>query len=185
MTITILSGSVRSGRQSHFLAYYLEKILKENSIDTEVIDLSKTALPIFGQEVERIDHVNYIRTVLAKSNALIFVTPEYHGSFSGALKNAIDYFSTEFLKKPIAVAAASAGQMGGINASTQLQHVILSLGAFPLPKKMLISQIQDAFDESFIPLREDISKLANSFIADLIWFTGAIDDKKLKDTIIK
>ncbi len=78
------------------------------------------------------------------------------------------------------MAAASAGKMGGINASTQLQHVILSMGAYPLPKKLLIAEVQNAFDNSFIPLKEDISKLANSFIDDLIWFTEAICDKKLR-----
>lgn len=181
MNITILLGSVRSDRQSHYLAYYLEKILMDRNINVEVIDLAKTPLPIFGQEGEDRKNVNLIGAVFAKSNALIFVTPEYHGSFSGALKNALEYFSGDFIKKPISVAAASAGKMGGINASTQLQHVILSMGAYPLPKKLLVAEIQNAFDNSFIPLKEDISKLANSFIDDLIWVTEAISDKKLKE----
>lgn len=181
MNITILLGSVRSDRRSHHLAYYLETILLDRNLNVEVIDLAKTPLPIFGQEGEDRKNVSRIGALFAKSDALIFVTPEYHGSFSGALKNALEYFSADFIKKPISVAAASAGKMGGINASTQLQHVILSLGAYPLPKKLLIPEIQNAFDSSSIPLKEDISKLANSFIDDLIWFTGAISDKKLKE----
>lgn len=181
MNITILLGSVRSDRQSHQLAYYLEKILMERNIHVQLIDLAKTSLPIFGQEGGDRKNVKVIGSLLAQSNALIFVTPEYHGSFSGALKNALEYFSVDFVKKPISVATASAGRMGGINASTQLQHVILSMGAYPMPKKLLIAEIQNAFDNSLVPLREEIPRMANSFIDDLIWFTEAIVDRKLKE----
>lgn len=76
MNITILLGSVRSDRQYHHLAFYLEKILMDRNINVEVIDLAKTPLPIFGQDGEDRKNVKLIGAVFAKSNALIFVTPE-------------------------------------------------------------------------------------------------------------
>jgi NAD(P)H-dependent FMN reductase len=66
-----------------------------------------------------------IQEKLDQADASVFLSPEYHGSYSGALKNAVDYFSTEFRRKPIGVVAVGAGRMGGINASTEMQQLVL------------------------------------------------------------
>lgn len=76
--------------------------------------------------------------------------------------------------------AVSAGKMGGINASTQLQHVILSLGAFPLPLKLLVPEIQHTFNDAFQPLRESIALSANRFLEEFLWFANAVYQKKVK-----
>lgn len=178
MKVVILLGSIRKGRQSYKLAYYLQKRLIDKGIQTELIDLARKPLPVFGQEEGDNSNVEYIGDQLQQSDAIIFVTPEYHGSFSGVLKNAIDYYWSEFQKKPIGVATASAGRMGGINASTQLQHVILSLGAYPLPLKLLVPEIYKTFDDSFNSLSENTTKSAKKFLDEFLWFTEAIVNKK-------
>jgi azobenzene reductase len=183
MKITIVAGSARIGRQSHKAAYYLEKLVQKRTTEVDLIDLGKEALPILeeraGQHPELPDKIQAISKRLNEADALIFVTPEYHGSFSGVLKNALDYFWAEFHRKPIGVVAVSAGKMGGINASTQLQHVILSLGGFPLPLKLLVPEIQNAFDEDFKPLIDGIDKRANKFLDELLWLADAVYQKKL------
>lgn len=95
MKIAILLGAVRPGRQSHKAAYYLGKLLKEHDVEADVIDLLKTPLPVFGSHDDNPvagKVVENIRLRLEEADALIFVTPEYQGSFSGALKNALDYY---------------------------------------------------------------------------------------------
>lgn len=181
MKVTILLGSVREERQSHRLAYYLQNKLLAKGTETALIDLMQQALPIFGQRGGDEKNVEPIRQSLAASDALLFVTPEYHGSFSGVLKNALDYYWPEFSKKTIAVAAASGGKMGGINASTQLQHVILSLGAYPLPLKLLIPEIHKAFDDTFTPMNESVAKSTDSFLTEFLWFAEAILRQREKD----
>jgi NAD(P)H-dependent FMN reductase len=178
MKTIILTGSVRKGRQSHKAAHYIAGMLKGRNVETDLIDLTQTPLPILGtQEAETSEAINNIARVgarITEADALIFVTPEYHGSFSGVLKNALEHYWEEFQKKPVAVVAASSGRMGGINASTQLQHVILSLGAFPMPYKLLISEIHNAFDESGKPKNERIIKSTAKFLDELLWFAGAL-----------
>lgn len=69
--------------------------------------------------------------------------------------------------------------MGGVNASNQLQHVILSLGAYPLPRKLIVPEIQKAFyDESFEPKNERIIKTTNKFLDEFFWLAEAIYQKK-------
>ena len=178
MKVAILLGSVRKDRQSFHLAHYLQKLLSNSGTHTDLIDLALTPLPIYGEKGGNESHVDDIGNVLNQSDAILFVSPEYHGSFSGAMKNALDYFWIEFKKKPVGVATASAGRMGGINASTQLQHVILSLGAYPLPLKLLIPEVQHAFDDSSEALSDSINQSAITFIDEFLWFAEAIENRK-------
>ena len=186
MNVAILIGSVRKNRQSHSAAYYVAYTLEKRGYDTELVDLAKTPLPILGRPGESDPqwetNINKIGKKLDAADALIVLTPEYHGSLSGVLKNAIDHYWKEFQKKPVGVVAASAGKMAGINASTQLQHVILSLGAYPLPLKLLIPDIQNAFDDEFEPQNEKIAANTDKFLDEFLWFVDAIVDKKMKES---
>lgn len=102
---------------------------------------------------------------------------------SGALKNAIDYYWSEFRKKPVGVVTASAGGFGGINASTHLQHIILSLGAYPMPLKLLVPEVHKAFDDSYNPQHENIIKSTDRFLDEFLWFADALHQKKKKERI--
>lgn len=185
MKVVILLGSVRMGRQSHKIAHYLEHMLTVRGIETDLIDLGKDALPILGTQVD--DDLDLPGTVhaiserLHQGDGLLLVTPEYHGSFSGALKNALDYFWAEFQKKAIGVVAVSTGKFGGVNAAHQLQQVILSLGGVALPTKLLVPEIQLAFGEDAAPLHDKIVRYTQKFLDEFLWFADAIYQKRLKE----
>jgi len=87
-------------------------------------------------------------------------------------------------KKTCRRAAASVGKFGDLNASTQLQHVILSLGAFPLPLKLLIPQVQIAFDDLFEASSDDIIESTRRFVNEFLWLPDAVYRKKLEKPII-
>lgn len=169
MKVAILIGSVRPGRQSHKIAWYLEGRLQQQGICTDLIDLG-------NQSTEK-----SAVTRVQEAEALIFVTPEYHGSFSGVLKITLDEMGPECYQKPIGVVTVSSGKMGGINAAVQLQHVILSLGAYALPGKLLIPDVQTAFDDSFQLVNERTIKSANKFLSEYLWFASALLEKKARD----
>ena len=185
MKISILLGTVRNGRQSHRAAHYVEKRLEEKGAKADLIDLAEVPLPMLGHEASYDDgaeqRIKQIGKRLEDSDALIFVTPEYQASFSGAIKNAIDHYYPEFQKKVIGVVAASAGGMAGINASSQLQHVILGVGGYPMPMKLLIPRVHEAFDENFVPQNEKIVKMTDDFLDEFLWFADALVEKKKKE----
>lgn len=171
MKIAILIGSSRIGRQSHKIAYYLDRRIRQRGLYVDVIDLGKEVHDL-SERVHRAD-------------ALIFVTPEYHGSFSGVLKNTLDNLGREFYRKPIGVVTVSSGKMGGLAAVAQLQHVILSIGAFALPTKLLVPDVQTAFDDHFELVHERTSKSALKFIDEYLWLTEAVYDKKDKERVVE
>ena len=182
MKTTIIIGSVRNERRSHLLANFIQQQLSAKGTETDIIDLSRTPLPVYGMDGPDTAHIAPIGRKLEQSDALILVTPEYHGSFSGALKNMLDYYWAEFQKKPIGVATASSGKMGGINASSQLQHVILSLGAYALPLKLLVPEIHQAFDDTNSPVHESVTGNTEKFLNEFLWYTDAIYQKKARES---
>ena len=66
---------------------------------------------------------------IEKSDALLFVTPEYNRSIPGALKNAIDWGSrpwgkNSFTRKPSAVIGASIGKIGTAVGQQHLRSIL-------------------------------------------------------------
>jgi NAD(P)H-dependent FMN reductase len=184
MKIAILIGSSRVGRQSHKIAYYLENQFINRGVVVDLIDLGKTPTVTAGL-VEPVevdwDELSDTSARVQQADALIFVTPEYHGSFSGVLKNTLDNMGREFYRKPIGAVTVSSGKMGGLCAVAQLQHVILSLGAFALPSKLLVPDVQTSFDDSFQLLNERTLRSAEKFIEDYLWLAEAVCDRKHKE----
>jgi len=189
MNILIISGSVRTGRKSHDVAVELQRrLIAHGLIDTHVLDIAAYNLPVLEEKyLSGGSHMPKglaeIQQMLDHADAMVFLSPEYHGSYSGALKNAVDYFWKEFHRKPIGVVAAASGRFGGINASTDMQQLILSLGAFPMPYKLLIPMVQNAFDENGKIADELLSKNFDRFVIEYAWFAEAVTDRKAKEAI--
>jgi len=188
MNILILSGSVRTGRRSHEVAVELQKrFISHGLLDTHVLDLAVYNLPVLEEKFlagkDMPAGLSEIQHKLDTADAMVFLSPEYHGSYSGALKNAVDYFWKEFTRKPIGVVAVASGRFGGINASTEMQQLVLSLGGFPMPYKLLIPMVQNAFDENGRVTDELLSKNFDKFITEYAWFAEAITDRKAKEAI--
>lgn len=182
MKIVIISGSIRSGRRTHKLAEFLTQRLNgESDVQTELIDLQEYELPMFHHRWEHQDpppeNLARMGTLLMEADAMVLVSPEYHGSYTGVLKNAIDHYWKEFARKPIGVATTSTGQHGGINASIQMQHLILSLGAFPIPQKLLLPDIGAHFDEEG-QATEFASQRIEKFLKLFLWFSRALYQAK-------
>jgi chromate reductase len=99
--------------------------------DLQFTEIPINNLPLYSQDY---DH-DYppeavaLKDAIAKSDAILFVTPEYNRSIPGALKNAIDWASrpwgeNAFDHIPAAVTGASIGQIGTAVAQQSLRGVL-------------------------------------------------------------
>ena len=117
MNFIIVSSSTRIGRVSHRIALALEKQIGRVGHEAKIIDLMELELPRFSERYSNIEAkpnrwIETMDTLLA-SDGIIFLTPEYNGSFSSGLKNFIDVFAKKgFRGKPIGVATGSSGSKG-------------------------------------------------------------------------
>ena len=131
MKITLILGSVREGRQSHKVAHELaNRLAAQDQVSVELIDLADINLPMMTERLNKMvnppENITQFSKSVGSADAIVFVSPEYNGSYSGVLKNATDYLLKEFYRKPIGIATVAGGKFGGLNASHAMQTLVLS-----------------------------------------------------------
>lgn len=174
--IAIISASVRIGRQSHRVAKYFEKYIRENNLATvDMLDLKALNFPV---EEERLIHlpapsenVLFFSEKIKTADAVIVVSPEYNGGYPASIKNAIDLLVSEWYHKPIGIATVSGGNFGGVNAMALLQTVFLKIKAVPVPATFPVPLVEKNFNEEGEAIdKAATDKRAAGFIKELLWF---------------
>ncbi|MEL6253892.1 MAG: NAD(P)H-dependent oxidoreductase [Bacteroidota bacterium] len=184
LKIAIVSGSARLGRQTPKAVNFLAQQIKnhEEVSRVQILDVKEYNFPVMEERLGRNpnppERLEEFSQHLIEADALIFASPEYNGSFSGALKNTLDYFRKEYVRKPIGIMTVASGKFAGVNASHDLQKYILALGGFPLPRKLMIGGVGNLFDEEGNLLDEKQAGSFEKFIADFLWLTDAVVRKK-------
>lgn len=181
--ITIISGSVRQTRNSHRVSLYLNTLLNQGtSTSSYIIDLAAENLPLltdlWDKHPEQSEAFQKIVAQLEKSDGFIWVSPEYNGSYTPALKNFIDNFPGRvFRKKPIGVVSVSTGTIGGIRGGIQMQQLAMAIQAYAVPQMLLVPQVHFKFNEGGELLDENFTKQINFFVEEIKWISEAIQNK--------
>lgn len=177
--ISIISASVRTGRNSHRVALYFKNYLEENQLaNVKIIDLKAYNFPIFEERLKFIsnpteDMLSFAEEV-EKADGIIVVTPEYNGGYPASLKNAIDLLYVEWKRKPIAIATVSAGAFAGTQVITSIQFSLWKIGALTVPAMFPVATVEKTFDENGTPSeKEATDKRASVFVKELIWWIDA------------
>jgi chromate reductase, NAD(P)H dehydrogenase (quinone) len=157
MRILALSGSLREQSYNSALARAAVE-LAPAGVDVAVFDglgdvpLYDADLDVEGEE--RDPAVERLRDAIADADALFVVTPEYNGSVSGVLKNAIDWASrppgggAALWGKTAAIAGATTGQYGAIWAQQDLRRILGIAGARVVEGELPVARAQTVFDET-------------------------------------
>lgn len=135
--IVALGGSLRRHSIHRVL---LEAAQSVAPAGMEITIFPLNDIPIYNNDVEVEDGfpapVVAMREAIAAADGLIFATPEYNGSYSGVIKNAIDWASRggALGKKCVVTMAGSPGALGATKAQEHLRQVCLHLGMYLLPR---------------------------------------------------
>lgn len=154
MKILTLSGSLRRESFNTALAY-AARDLAPDGVEVEVYD-GLGLIPHYDQDldhedVETPESVADLRRRIEEADALLVITPEYNGSITGVLKNAIDWASARhrgswLRNKTVAVAGATTGQYGAIWAQQDLKRVLGIAGARVVGGELPVSTAHEKFD---------------------------------------
>ncbi|MGC2034137.1 MAG: NAD(P)H-dependent oxidoreductase, partial [Thermoplasmata archaeon] len=93
-----LCGSLRPDSTTRLALRVALRGAESNGSETRLLDLAAYDLPLCrgkDQEVHYPENVHRFRVDVRWGDAIILGTPEYHGSFSGVLKNALDLLGFE------------------------------------------------------------------------------------------
>ncbi len=176
MKIVLISGSARPKRQSHKIAMEaFNRLGAMDNIQTSLLDVREKALPllesIYRTHPAPTDNMHHWKKELDQADAILLVSPEHNGSYSGALKNSLDYFFEEYSDKPMGIITVSAGALGGINAAMALQHFCLKVGGYLMPSFLITPKVQSLFDEEGNLIDEAYSRRLDKFLLQFIDFS--------------
>jgi len=138
MTTRILAlvGSLRTGSYNRQLAEAAAKHAPEGT-DVEIFE-GLGEVPFYDEDLDRPGAVpgpaRALRDAVGRADALLLVTPEYNGSLTAVLKNAIDWASRPHLSgaivdKPVAAVGTSTGRYGGVWALDDTRKTARIAGA--------------------------------------------------------
>lgn len=189
MKVILLSGSVRPQRQTHKVAVELAKRLNSYpEVEAEVVDLEEYPLPYLTDLVARLPEpppgARKLERKMNEADAFIFASPEYNGSYTGALKNTVDYFpKSTYQKKVIGVATVTTGAMGGMRAAQQMQQLVLALWAYPLPQMLLVPGVKEKFNAQDQLTDEAFAEKVDAYLGEFLWLAEAVATRKEQELV--
>ena len=143
-------GSLRQGSYTRMAVQIALQGAEEMGATTRLIDLRNYDLPFCNGEhdqVEGFPDALRLRAEIAAAQGVILGSPDYHGSFSGVLKNALDLMGfDEFGGKVMGLVGVSGGALGTVNALNDLRKVGRSLHAWVVPQQAAVPQASQHFD---------------------------------------
>jgi NAD(P)H-dependent FMN reductase len=147
--ITGISGSRRSGSYTRMaVATALGGAAEANAV-TSLLDLAEFDLAFAGAGKDKGPDFDRLSHAVKESDGIILGTPEYHGSFSGVLKNALDLMGfDEFEGKMIGLVGVSGGAMGAFEGINSLRNIGRALHAWVVPLQVAVPQAWKVFDET-------------------------------------
>lgn len=153
MKILAIQGSLRAGSSHRKLLKSILARLPEG-VAGEIAELH--GIPLYDGDVEARglpDAVEALRGKIREADGIIISVPEYNYSFSGVLKNALDWASRSpeqpFKGKPAGIVSTSSGLYGGVRAQLHLRQTLQYLEAVTMPKpELIVPQGQLKFDEA-------------------------------------
>lgn len=156
--VLVIPGSTRDGSFNRKLAHIGKAALQRSGADVSLLDLRELALPLYDGDLEARaglpEGAVHLRELLKGNDALMFASPEYNGSLSGVLKNALDWASRPHAGEPgglpyqgkvAALMAASPGALGGLRALQHLRQVLQSLSVLVVSEQFALSKAGEAF----------------------------------------
>ncbi|MDQ3087896.1 MAG: NAD(P)H-dependent oxidoreductase [Acidobacteriota bacterium] len=157
--ILAFAGSLREHSYSKRVVKTAMKGAENAGAEVTYIDLRDYPMPIYNADDHEKDgfHVNAakLQKLLSEHDGLLICSPEYNGSLSGALKNAIDWTSRQsdefkmvevFKGKFAAIMTESPGVFGGLRCLGHLRTVLSIMFVNVLPSEIAVGKVHTMFD---------------------------------------
>ncbi|UCZ53651.1 NAD(P)H-dependent oxidoreductase [Bacillus shivajii] len=140
-TIALINGSMNQDSYTRKLLEKVESRIKERGFKSTFIDVREINAPIYVPDAQPPKCIVETEEKLIGADGIVVGSPEYHGSFSGALKNLLDYYnSSHFKDKPIALVTTTGGVKAGTNTMNHLRLVFRNLHGLVIPPQFAISK---------------------------------------------
>lgn len=165
-TLMIVVGSVRPTRVGLPVAQWARALAEaDGRFEIDFVDLAELALPFMDEPAHPSKRQYTKPHTIAWServdaaDAFLFVAPEYNHSYSPVLKNALDFLSQEWRRKPVGFV-----NYGGVSAGSRgvaaLDPVLVTVGLVKVGANVDVNAIaQHIVDGVFVPEEKHVVNL--------------------------
>ena len=163
-------GSLRTDSYSALALHEAINRVKDLGAEVEILDLRDMTLPFCdgGSEYPDYPDVEVLRDKVKAADGLILATPEYHGSVSGVLKNALDLMSFEHLSGKVVGSISVLGGQSNSNALNDLRIIVRWVHGWVIPEQIAVGQAWQAFDSEGKIKDEKLSQRFDGFAQSLV-----------------
>lgn len=187
MDLKIISSTDRPGSNALKVSNYVKTLYEEAGAEVDVISLEdypleKVAGGKYGKGIPEVEAFN---APIINADGLIFVIPEYNGSFPGILKVFVDHlpFPEAFEKMPMAFIGEAAGAFGALRSVEQFQMIANYRNALQFPERVFIARVNKEFDEETGIRDEFTQSLLESQVSNFVKFVDASTQKEMDQLV--
>jgi NAD(P)H-dependent FMN reductase len=153
------AGSTRRDSFNKKLVRIAAQGAEEVGAKVTLIDLRDFPLPLFDGDLEAAEgqpeSAKKLKALMTEHDGFLIASPEYNSSFSGVLKNAIDWVSrpssnelplVAFKGKVAVLMSASPGGLGGLRGLVHVRSILGNIGVIVLPDQIAVVKASEAFN---------------------------------------
>ncbi|MGW1777068.1 FAD-dependent monooxygenase [Streptomyces sp. NPDC002104] len=173
--IVLISGSLRRGSTSDRVADWCAKRCTDQGATTRVFCGADIDFPAYrpGLGVAWPDVQDFLDE-LRRADGVVLVSPTYHGTISGLLKNAVDYVNdldgpTPYLEgRAIGCVAVGAGAQGAVSTLATLRTIGHAVRGWPTPVGVAVSEAPVDLPAGEAPSTPDGERLVQ-MVSQIMW----------------
>ncbi|MGH3896640.1 MAG: NADPH-dependent FMN reductase [Pseudonocardiaceae bacterium] len=159
LTVVGIGGSMRADSQSERALNVVLESARLAGAETVAITGVDLVLPFYDPAVvERSEVAHRLVAALRAADGVVLVSPGYHGTVSGLVKNALDY--VEDLRaeprpyldgRAVGCVAMALGWQAAVTTLTALRSIVHALRGWPTPLGAALNSAEVSFDDHGVP----------------------------------
>ncbi|MBI2748192.1 MAG: NAD(P)H-dependent oxidoreductase [Burkholderiales bacterium] len=183
--LLVFAGSTRANSFNRRLATNVVAQARAAGADVTHLELSTLDIPLYNADLEARGtppDVIRLKEIMDAHPAWIICSPEYNGSYTGLLKNTIDWASSPVKGHPVwaddrkplegkivGLLSASNGALGGLRSLSHLNPLMQNAQCWVAPKQFALSRAADAFDDGGVLKSEAHRHSVQAVVDQVLW----------------
>lgn len=159
--LVAFAGSTRKDSYNKKVVKAAAEAARKAGAEVELVDLADYPMPFYDGDLEAAgaypENASKLKKIFVESDGFLISSPEYNSSYSGVMKNAIDWVSRPetkdepglmaFKGKYAGLMAASPGALGGLRGLFALRELLQNIQVTVLPNMQAVGSVMNVLDD--------------------------------------
>ncbi len=193
LTVVGIGGSMREDSQSERALVVVLRSARLAGAETVAITGPDLVLPFYDPAVlDRSGLAHRLVAALREADGVVLVSPGYHGTVSGLVKNALDY--VEDLRadprpyldgRAVGCVAMALGWQASVTTLTALRSIVHALRGWPTPLGAALNSVEVNFDDRGVPSDPTVERTLRTIGEQVVqfaqgWTSGMSRDRSVE-----